>query len=394
MKTVVAVLSIMTGIFSTQSCRKPSQCSSCFPGDALHIAVSYKSPLNNIDLPDTRVITSTDSIMRIGLSGVSSRDYSKLNESLNLLTGETYQTIQSVFFINGLIENGKAFTNDQVQAVARISRAGKNMLGFSFYLKRENGFSKISEVSTNITVLTGNSLEALFKYLVFPGQTKNSILQVADRDNDDFVPKNHVDILMRKIQKAQQSHSSSLVLPDESDVCNRTFCPLVNDGNICEYRNRNYICYIRRSCFASYLKDYIISNTSMSSDSVSVAYDSSLHYRIRDSILSFTDFGRKYKNYYRDLSIVYGADTDPSIALKTVRLLYEMTPFFSSLRNYTTQGSQVFLNSTMKAKITDLITEFQSVYNDDFTEQVFQDILTDLAWVENKQISQVIGQFR
>ena len=41
----------------------------------------------------------------------------------------------------------------------------------------------------------------------------------------------------------------------------------------------------------------------------------------------------------------------------------------------------------MKAKIADPVTDFKSVYNDDYTEQIFRDILTDLARAENKTVS-------
>ncbi len=388
------MLIIVMAAMLVHSCKKPGQCAGCFPADAERISLQFKNALNAVQLTDVRMVTSADSIIRIGLASIPGRDYTKFNESLNMLTGEAYQTLYSILFVSDLIENGQAFTGDRVRAIARVSRAGKNMLAFSFYLRSDQGFSKISELGTNITVLTGNSLEILFKEIVFPGQTKNSLIQVYDKEAGDFIPKNHVDMLMRKIQKYKQEQASSLVLPDEEDVCNRTFCLLVNDGNRCEYRNGNYICYYRRTCFANYLKEYITANQAMPSDSISFAFDSALHYGIRDHVLASNNFGNKYKDYYKDLSIVYSDNSDPLVVLKTARLLYEMKPFFNYLNNFSSNGSQVFLTGMMKAKIADLVTDFKSVYNDDYTEQIFQDILTDLAWAENKTVSQVIERFR
>jgi len=398
MKTVINVnakfaVTIFIFISAFVSCKKQGQCLTCFPKDAQNVSVRYETPNGIISFSNALATTSKDSAMKVCLANSDSRTYSRLNENLNTLTKDVHQTLQTILFINGYTDDKSSFSSERIEAIGRISRSGNNMLYFAFYLNKGGEFILIDDLSTNIPVLTGNSLEELFRRIVFPIQTKNTLVQITDIDNYDFKVKNHVDVLMKKIKIFQSANSASSLLPDEGEsTCSNTFC-LMNNGNLCEYRNGAYICYTRTSCFAKFLKEFITNNSLMTNDSIRTTFDSSLHYGIRNNILSTTDFGKKYKAYYNDLSIIYGYNTDISTILKTARLLSEMNTYFSNLKNYTTQGNQTFLTSGMKAKISNLITEYKAIYNDDYTEQIFQDIITDINWAENKTVNQVIPRF-
>lgn len=393
--TIKGSLGLIIAVFfsaSFFSCKKQSQCTTCFPKDAQSISLKYENLDGVISFDNALMTTSKDSVIRVCLANSDSRTYSRLNESFNSLTKDVHQTIQTIVFVNDFVTNNSSFSDTKIKALGRISKSGNNMLQFTFYLNQGGEFARIDDLSTKMPVLTGNSLEEIFRKIVFPGQSRNSLVQITDNDNYDFKIRNHVDVLMKKVKKFQVNNSGASLLPDEEGSCSSTFC-LLNDGNRCEYRNGTYVCYRRTTCFANYIKEPILDNSLMTNDSITVAFDTTLHYSIRDNVLSSTDFGNKYKDYYHDLSIVYSYDMDVSTILKTARLLYEMNTYFSYLNNHSTQGSQTFLTSTMKTKVLNLITEYKAIYNDDYTEGLFQDIITDLNWAENKTVSEVIARF-
>ncbi len=389
------ILGTIALVITLSACNKNAECQRCMPKDVREVELKYTNSLGDIDFSRTSINTSRDSITQIGLTSIAGLVYSKFNESINNLTKHSFQTIQTVLFIEDFIEGKKVFNDQNIKAISRISKSG-NLLYHTFYIRKGDEFILEDKLSTEISILSGNSLIEILNTIVFPLNTKNSFLVVNDIDNNNFKSKNRVDLLMKKIKNYQsKNRNTSASIPPPTDRaaadCGAA-CDFVK-GSTCDLSGGSRVCRTKITvCRSNFIKTIINSSKMMSKDSMSYTFDSSLHYSIKNNILVNSIFGQKYLDYYYDLGEIYEEHSTISNTLKTARLLYEMNTFFSYLNN-NTRGNQIFLTSPMKAKITNLITEYKSVYNDDYTETIFQDILKDLNWAENKPVTQVMTRF-
>ncbi len=169
---------------------------------------------------------------------------------------------------------------------------------------------------------------------------------------------------------------SSCFVPANGSCVRDPFAPL------------NVRCEIR-PCGSKVVQQSITSNTQYSSDSLEATFNDQLHYRFRDSTMAITSFGRKYINYYYDLSSIYHDKINTTTMLFSTRTLYKMNDLMETLINTSGHENEQFLSLQLKNQCMDLIDFFKSAYNDSYTEEIFYNILQDIHNMNNKTVSEV-----
>jgi hypothetical protein len=105
--------------------------------------------------------------------------------------------------------------------------------------------------------------------------------------------------------------------------------------------------------------------------------------------MALTSFGRKYINYYYDLSSIYHDKINTTTMLFSARTLYKMNDLMQKIINTSGHENDEFLSLQLKNQCIDLIEFFKSTYNDSYTEEIFYDILQDMHNLNNKTVNEV-----
>ena len=404
-KNIILGLLLFTFLFSNYSCNKKDSCETCARNLNSLITLNFENPVQNLNYPNTEIYISEDGKMQAGVINISKFEYSKFNQVINSLSENPEQTLQTVLYLNQFVTPSNTLKVENIYAFSRITLRN-NLLFHEFYLRENNAFVAEETLTTALPFITIDNIESILTKIVLPKQSYTSYIIVSDNEPPKYEPKNNINILQKKIKRylkskignASRNEVEMENLEPNDSKCKTTLCK--DDHALSECRSLiggGYKCMGKLIiiCRANFIDSVLTAASEMNSDSLNSIFDSSLHYGIKNEILSLTDFGRKYIDYYTDLSLIYDNENDPNIPLmlSTARLLYSMNNNFRNLKNYSTNGESIFINTETKYKILDIIASYKSVYNDAYSETIFQDIINDLNWAENKPISEIILRF-
>lgn len=385
---IAAVILFLTFIFS---CRKNTQCRTCQTKIEDYFGkVSYLSTLSSINFSEARIWKSNDSTTSELVDiRITNPEYINFNLDINSLTNSAYETQVTVLYLDKLLFSDMSFLEDNIKGVSRFSVSDK-LLKHELYQKIDGKYNLLKEVSGDASMITTNTLNLIANNIIFKGAVKNSIVVIVNSNFEGNGSKNNIDILQKRIKKyikLNQSVSYS-GLNSVEPICTSP-CPLIG-GNNCKMRwGTGYECTYQTSCGGQDIAQNLISTSQMSTDSVNAAFNSTLHYNFRDNFLAKNTFATNFIDYYYELGGIYKDKYTLSVQIQTAMLMFQVNSQLSKLMNTSSNPNQILISSQLKSQIVSLINSYKLIYNDNYTEAVFQEIITELNWAENKTIAQV-----
>lgn len=399
-KTISIGLIVLLGfsiIVTKTSCYKKEQdCEVCkIRKTDFNNKLIFKTESAKIELDGTEGYLNIDkSSNLLSFNTVNSAVYKNVNTQLNSLLGLTDEAGLLVVYLNKPVNENGEFTKSNIDGVSRFTVVG-DIITHNLYKRINNLFTNIDDMNCVVRGLTTNSMDYILEKIVYPGRQSNTVLVLSNKGHFPPVKKNSGDVLLRKAKYyfevlQSQSISPSVVAPPSESFC----------GAPCVY-SKSGTCYvdsIQRYCGAEPCRvilnlDKILKEHLMNADSARSAYDTTLQYSVKNRIAA-SAFGRKYINYYYDLSEVF-TDHPASLGLllQTTVTLYKFNSNLRKLVNPSGHESDVFLTSSMKTEIAGLIAQYQTLFADAYTTSVNSDILADMSWAENKTVSQILTRF-
>ncbi|MFM9908901.1 MAG: hypothetical protein ACKVOW_06120 [Chitinophagaceae bacterium] len=398
---LLITLLITTILLSGSACKKNQQCVNCvIKREDYKGIIQFYNPGGTLDFTETKIWEAKDpEISEVVDIRLSNAAYITVNERINDLTKEPYQTDVTVLYVNQMVSSSKKFSVDDIKAISRFYKKSKMLHHDFFEVDKNSNFIRNEELSIDVSMITTNAINYISNNLVFDGKTKNALVFIANKDEKDVNSKNPIDILQKKARAYKGktgsiSDSQIMKLVAVEPKCSSP-CPVV-PGNNCKYvygSGSGYQCFFSTSCGGSDVSQSLIASNGMSIDTINSTYNSSLHYALRNNILSASQFGQNYIDYYYSLSGVYKDKYTLAIQIETTRVLFDLNSSIQKLNNYASNGNAIFLTTSMKNRISSLINSYKQIYNDNYTEAVFQNILQDMAWAQNKTINQIKTQF-
>ena len=397
---LLITLLITTILLSGSACKKNQQCVNCIiKREDYKGLIQFYNPGGTLDFTETKIWEAKDpEISEVVDIRLSNAAYITVNERINDLTRETYQTDVTVLYVNQLVSSSKKFSVEDIKAVSRFYKKSKMLHHDFFEVDNNSNFIKNEELSMDVSMITINAINFISNNLIFDGKTKNALIFIGNKDEKEVSSKNPIDILQKKAKAYKRKIGSipdNQLTPYKAVEPKCSFPCAIIPGNNCkyEYGGAGHVCKYQTSCGGADVSQSLIASNGMSIDTINSTYNSSLHYALRNNILSASQFGQNYIDYYYDLSGVYKDKYTLAIQIETTRVLFDLNSSIQKLNNYASNGNAIFLTTTMKNRISNLINSYKQIYNDNYTEAVFQNILQDMAWAQNKTISQIKTQF-
>lgn len=136
----------------------------------------------------------------------------------------------------------------------------------------------------------------------------------------------------------------------------------------------------------------LIDKEAMSSDSVYMAYDTTLQYDLRDEFFVNSEIGVKYTNYYYGISEFLGKESVPvSLMIETAEFLIDFNPKLEMLLDTTGNSNTIFLNSSMKTRLIDIIDDYKALSSNQDYINALNDIKPDINTYSNKSLSYILS---
>lgn len=415
-KAVVFLLWLM---FPGFSCSRKPICETCVTVPPLAVKdVSFDAGGQILSLNGTEFWANQKTgRSEMGETGLDVTAYETFNSAISRQVGDAGTSFITVLYINKKISSDPAISDKGIQAISRFSVQGK-MLRHDFYQKQDNKFVKVEKLSILITLISSNAISYISNNIVFPGSEANTYLLIEKKENLNFSSRNRLDILLEAAKKYvqfgeqgilgtfdQYEFYSSLLKTtpaSEDDRCGDK-CFITRPRSVCvrnlqEMYPASWYCLDEPKpsggfCRSLENREAIQASQSMAPDSISIAYNDSLHYALR-AMMAASNFGSKYIGYYSLLSNVYSGQLDMSLILRTTRTLSAFNSSIDKLVNGQVNSNEVFLTSEMKNRVLGLFTEYRTIYSDTYVEMIYNDIAYDMNRVENKTLGEVLSLFQ
>jgi hypothetical protein len=393
---------LLSGVFIT-SCQKKMSSIDCKIKPYMSKPFSFNSSTSTIVIPDIEFMQTTyenDSVV-IATKGTKATDFIRVNDFVNQLTGEPINSISILFYIEGDAENTTTITESNIKGISIFSNSGKFFR--HRYFHSENGkLKEIDEISTDAYAVFLQSEMFMHKYIARATLGSSFTLTIYNTEAEFPQNKINADLIQKKARKylsANKSISSreGNTIIDEIPEGGCSSCNSTADGGCHRnYGSMNgeptYVCRVR-VCGSGHTERTLRDNNAYPNDSLNLTFRNSLHYSFRDSLLSNTPFGRRYINFYYDLSSIYYNRCGIGLMLSSSRTLLKYNSLIESLVTPSNNDNQQFLTPALKNELFDLIVSFKAVYNDSYTEDVFYQVIQDVNSFGTKTVDQVRQEY-
>lgn len=379
------------------SCQKKVSSIDCqiqayYNSDLLFKSKNYKLSVGNLSYRKT--LFEKDSAVTAGKT-IANTEYIKFNTLINEISGTPINSLYTVLYINGDPLETSEVSSKNIRGISVFSKSN-NLYRHRFFLLEDNEYQEIYELDTETYSFFMTTEFFINKYIA--NKYATSYFSVAIFNNEEHYPKNKVaiDLIKRKLNAYIRNKGIVNRMPIEGEggdnpatySCSSCFVPANGSCVRDPYAPQNIKCEIR-PCGSRVVQQSISTNSQYPTDSLNITFNDQLHYNFRDSTMALTSFGRKYINYYYDLSSIYHDKINTTTMLFSARTLYKMNDLMQKIINTSGHENDEFLSLQLKNQCIDLIEFFKSTYNDSYTEEIFYDILQDMHNLNNKTVNEV-----
>lgn len=385
------------------ACQKNIKSSDCKIKTTFVKPLHFNSGYLNFDIPDISYMQTSYENEPVLIAGriVTAKDFIKLNDFANEITGLAINSISILFYIEGNPSTLNGITKENVKGISFFSKSGK-MYRHRFFLQDQRQLKELPELDIETYGLFLPSELYMNKYIA-NAQASSSFTLSFSNSEADF-PKNKVaiDLLEKKARKYVAAKNSYGLITDDEMLddpsggnCNAC---LIQANGTCERipgtmpSEYPFRCAVKL-CGGSQVEQTLREDGRYGTDSLSLTFKDQLHYTFRDSLLNNTSFGRRYIRYYYDLSSIYSDKYSFGLMFSASRTLFKYNSLIESLITTSSSENQQFLSTQLKNELLNLIISFKAVYNDSYTEDIFYQIIQDINSIGTKTTDQVRQEY-
>lgn len=147
-------------------------------------------------------------------------------------------------------------------------------------------------------------------------------------------------------------------------------------------------------CSESASSSYAVSNSILTQVQADQLFNKPLHYDLRDDLLSTSNFGRKYINYYYSVSIYLSISDYSTYIYDIISLLDDINSACTKILNPATYGNDILITETFADELVELFNNLKSTTTNSDLTSIMNDIISDVEEIEGLTVNQVlIGYF-
>ncbi len=281
---------------------------------------------------------------------------------------------------------------------------------FKFYnVGLDGNYIELPEIETEVSGISTGDLQFIAKRLIpsFIGG-KNSIIHINltnEAPNLNSRISRQEDNLLIKTNLYYKSHFGRYIPFNKGKVNLQETDKPKSCGPGCDYYQVNthcvdngyvgpYTCDLNGGgpCSIITTKNDLATAQAIGTDTLNTAFDYNLLYQFRDTTLSYTDFGLKLTAYYYRLSKNLDTISVPlSLKIQSAYTLYNFRSAMVKLLNPGSYGSSIFIDSTLKTQLIDLLNAYKALSTDTTYLAILNDIIDDINYYQGMTVNQFIS---
>lgn len=256
-----------------------------------------------------------------------------------------------------------------------------------FFLKINNEFVIVKELDLNCDKITFQNTAFVISYVRFPTNQLSTYNITNPKNLNNKI--NDIETSM-ELEDFVSYYYGKQVKLDDNQIDNDEAINMIayggGCGKICSGIPTG-VCTAGgcspRGCTSTSTKNTLIQNN----NSLSVNFDESKIYAIRDNILENSLFGIKYKNYYYNTSFSMD-DLTLSEAISIAEVLPELYSLYDNVSN--NRSAKIIFTTELGSKLKAIIESIKS-HNQNNTNyiKILDDVKNDIDFLTNKTVAQL-----
>jgi|GEM_PF-6117817 len=173
--------------------------------------------------------------------------------------------------------------------------------------------------------------------------------------------------------------------PCDADA-NSPGCIMLGDGT----HGDDYTCggVPPRRCQVENYSTTSVSIGLLSANDAQTYFDTSLAYKLRDSLLGNSNFGRKYVNYYYALSGILTVGDYSNMCAEMVNIMPSINTAVTKVLNPNTYGNSVLIDNTFANNLTTVINDMENLHGDGNYKAILENVKLDIQTIKGMTVNQ------
>ncbi len=317
--------------------------------------------------------------LEVGTTLLSSKDFDRLLESFTELKLKV-TPFSIVLYFSGDYNNLREINLNNILGFGTYYILNSKMY-YSFFSKDQGNFKELLEYNLEVRSIAAQNLSFFALHILsFPDPSAKAYLLI---NNSSFhTPELSHSRDAELLKQVEFLKHYTWTLKEEGGGganCESPPCDLPTPNEMCKYDSQedDWECW-PRICLNGIEGQTMLLDTPIGKDSINAAFDVTLQYTFRDSVLNKSNLGQEYIGYYYSISSFLGDSVPLTVCLETATDLWKYKSLLSKLIDTTGISSQILIDNTCLNDLNHLISSYKNISSDTSYQNMLNDINSDL----------------